>query len=161
MKNEHYVQVQRRKSLRYGEKQHYQDYITIPIELSRFLELQPGQVMRCATKNRAILTYTKAEGKPKNKMAYQEWIKAIGDRTPSAGEQGKTHSQICKEANLSLRSAPAFWVKQAEHDIGLIRRRDGKTHRMLWTRTSAGQHLQKRLRDPTLTELIGDIDTHS
>jgi bifunctional DNA-binding transcriptional regulator/antitoxin component of YhaV-PrlF toxin-antitoxin module len=147
MKTEYYVLVQRRKSLKYGEKQHYQDYITIPAELSRFLGLQPGQVMKCVVNGRGILTYIKAEKKPKNRMTYDDWIREL---TPWMTENGKTYRQICEEANILLKSAPALWVKQAERDIGLIRKRDSKTHRMLWTKTLVTENLRKKFRDVTL-----------
>jgi len=150
MKSEYYVLVQRRKSLKYGEKQHYQDYITIPAELSRFLELQPGQAMKCSVNGRVNLTYVKAEKKPKNRMTYDDWVNAIRELTPLITENGKPYRQICKEANIPLKSAPALWVKQAERDIGLIRKRDSKTHRMLWTKTLVTENLRKKFRDVTL-----------
>lgn len=114
MKSEYYVLVQRRKSLRYGEKQHYLNYLTIPAELSRFLGLQPGQAMKCIVNSRGILTYTKAEKKPKNRITYDDWVNAIRELTPQITENGKTYQQICKEANIPLKSAPALWVTQAK-----------------------------------------------
>ena len=152
MKSEYYVLVQRRKSLKYGEKQHYQDYITIPTELSRFLGLQPGQVMKCVANGRG-LTYIKSESKPRNGMTYHEWVSAIRDLISPVGQNGKTYSQIRKEANIPLKSAPALWVKQAERDIGLTRKRDPKTHQIHWTRIPVTQNLPRQFRDLTLTEL--------
>ena len=151
MKSEHYILVQRRKSVKYAEKQHFQNYITIPIEISRLLGLVPGQVMKCEAKGEGILTYTKAEKKPRNKMAYYDWVNAIKELIPWITENGKTYGQICKEANLPLRSAPALWVRQAERDIGLTRKRDPKTRRIVWTKALAA--LPRKLRDLTLTEL--------
>jgi len=155
LKSEYYVLVQRRKSLRYGEKQHYQDYVTIPAELSRLLGLLPGQVMRCIANGRG-LTYAKSEGKPRNGTTYHDWISTIKDLIPPMGQQGKTYSQIRREANIPLKSAPALWVKQAERDIGLIRRRDPKTHRVLWTKVMAAQNLSSKFRTMTLTEVLAE-----
>jgi len=159
MKSERYVLVQRRKSVKYGEKKNYQDYVTIPADISRSLGLLPRQVMRCVVNGRGVLTYVKAELESEIRMTYGDWINAIRGVIPLVGEQGKTYSHIRREANIRLKSAPALWVKQAERDIGLIRKRDPNTHRLLWTKLSATQNLPRKFKDLTLTELAEDNTT--
>jgi bifunctional DNA-binding transcriptional regulator/antitoxin component of YhaV-PrlF toxin-antitoxin module len=155
MKEEHYVKVQRRKSLKYNDKQHYQYYVTIPIEILCSLALKTGQVMRCTTNGKGILVYSKAEKKKNNKIDYKQWISIIKKFTPPTNKPGKTYQQIRREGNIPLRSAPALWVRQAETDIGLIRKLNSKTRRILWT-ISQHQDSDKQFMEPTLIELIED-----
>jgi len=94
-------------------------------------------------------------------MTYGDWINAIRDFIPLVGEQGKTYSHIRKEADILLKSAPALWVKQAERDIGLIRKQDSKAHRILWTKFSLTQDSPRKSRNLTLTELMENNATKS
>lgn len=153
MKEEYYVKVQRRKSLKYSGKQHYQYYITIPIEISRRLEMELGQIMKCSINGRGILAYSKAEKKVNNQMDYEQWISIVRKFTPPINELGKTYRQIRREGNIPLKSAPALWVRQAKNDIGLTRKIDSKTHRILWTRSQTYDSHMPFI-DPTLNELI-------
>lgn len=147
------MKVQRRKSLKYGDRQHYEYYITIPVEFSRRLGLERNQEMECYINSKGALTYTKAEKKTNNKMIYAEWISILRQFTPEFSEGGKTYRQICKEGGIPLKSAPAFWVKLAETDIGLIRKLDSRTHRILWMKALP------RLRDTKLTEPLHSTET--
>jgi bifunctional DNA-binding transcriptional regulator/antitoxin component of YhaV-PrlF toxin-antitoxin module len=128
-----YVQVQRHKTLKYGERQHYQDYITIPADLSETLGLRPGQVMKCVLSGSGnSLTYIEVTEKPSSgRMKYEEWRDIIRHVAPAAGGW-KTYDQISGEGNISMKTAPAYWVKLAENDIGLIRKRDTRTNRIQW-----------------------------
>jgi hypothetical protein len=73
---------------------------------------------------------------------------------PIAGEW-ETYEQIRKEGGITLQSAPAIWVRQAEKELGLIRTKDSKTHRILWwihKRTNRGEtslHNRKTRSSPT------------
>ena len=159
MKEEYYVKVQRRKSLKYGDKQHYQYYITIPIEISSHLELQTGQIMKCSIKGNGKIIYFKTEKKENNKLNYEQWISIVRKFTPSIHKPGKTYRQICKEGNIPLRSAPALWVKQAQIDIGLTRKMCLKTRRILWT-ISRPEESHIHYATPRLNELASAlIDT--
>ncbi len=134
LKSEYYVQVQRHKTIKYGEKQHHQDYITIPAQLSETLELQSGQIMKCVLNgNGNSLTYTKVTEKP-SRMRYEEWLEKIKPHIPTTGP-GKTYTQICKEAGLIMRAAPADWVHKAQFEIHLNQTKDKQTHHIFWTRT--------------------------
>jgi hypothetical protein len=109
--------------------------------------------MRCSTNNKGTLTYFKAEKKENNKMDYKQWISIVREFTPPLDELGKTYRQIRREGNIPLKSAPALWVRQAKTDIGLTRKIDSKTHRILWTRSQTyDSHI--RFIDSTLNELI-------
>jgi bifunctional DNA-binding transcriptional regulator/antitoxin component of YhaV-PrlF toxin-antitoxin module len=157
-KTEYYMQVQRRKTIKYGTKQHHQDYITIPAELSETLGLQPGQVMKCTLNgNGNSLTYTKtAEKANSKKMGYGEWRDRVKEFTPSTGEPGKTYEQIRREGDIPLRTAPALWVKLAETELGLVRNRDKKSHRVLWSLSATAKKPSSRLmlRDTKLTDIM-------
>lgn len=152
-KTEYYVQVQRRKTIKYGENQHHQDYITIPAGLSNTLDLQAGQIMRCALNgNGNSLIYTRIAEKPaKEKMTYEKWRDRVEKFTPTE-ENGKTYEQIRTEGNIPIRTAPALWVKLAETELGLLRKRHPKTHRILWSLNP--QTSRPALKDTKLTEII-------
>lgn len=149
------MQLQRRKSLKYAEKQHFQDYLTVPIEFSRFLELQPSQTMKCTVNGKGVLVYSAVEQKPiTERLIYQKWLDVVAKLTPTTWP-GKTYSQICREGSISLRSAPALWVRQAENDLGLRRSKDPRTHRILWTRSAleeTGPTERDKLKDTKLTD---------
>ncbi len=153
-KSEYYVQVQRHKTIRYAAKQHYQDYIVIPTQLSETLRLQPGQVMKCVLNgNGNALTYTiTAEKFNHVKLKYDQWLEKIKPHIPT-DTQGKTYHQICIEAGLEMKSAPAEWVHKAKNEIALNNSiRDKKTHLILWSRSEqVKQTIQRKL--PNYTEV--------
>jgi hypothetical protein len=128
---------------------------TCAVEFSRFLELQPSQTMKCTVNGRGVLVYTAVEQKPvTDRLTYQKWLEIVARLTPPTWP-GKTYTQICREGGIGLRSAPVVWVREAEHDIGLKRTMDTKTHRVLWTRQlNAKDHTPRKLRDAKLAELV-------
>jgi hypothetical protein len=146
-KVEYYVQIQRHKTIKYAEKQHHQDYVVIPAQLSETLRLQPGQVMKCVLNGHGdSLTYTTtAEKFNHGKVRYEQWLEKIKPHIPT-GELGKTYHQICIEAGLEMQSAPAEWVHRAKNEIALKNIRDKKTHRILWSRVEyVKQTIQQKL----------------
>jgi hypothetical protein len=77
--------------------------------------------------------YAAVERKPiVERLTCQKWLDAVAKLTPATWP-GKTYTQICKEGGITLQSAPAIWVRQAEKELGLLRRKDPKTHRILWS----------------------------
>lgn len=157
-KPDYYVQVQRRKTIKYRATQHYQDYLTIPAKMSQLLGLQPGQAMRCTlNSDRESLSYTKVVEKPlQKKMTYEEWRDRIHKFIPSANEDGKPFEEIRKEAGIPMLTAPALWVRLAEAELGLTRKRDQKTHRIIWSLASATKLAsgKPKIRDVKLTDLF-------
>lgn len=151
------MQLQRRKSLKYAEKQHFQDYLTVPIEFTRLLGFQPGQTMRCTVNGNGVLMYTAVERKPvAERLTYQKWLNVVAMLTPATWP-GKTYRQICNEGDISLRSAPAIWVRQAEKELSLIRTKDPKTHRILWSldpQKSKPSSRKPTLKDTKLTDIM-------
>ncbi|MGA2625745.1 MAG: hypothetical protein ABSF63_01615 [Candidatus Bathyarchaeia archaeon] len=147
-KTDYYVQVQRHKTIKYAERQHYQDYIVIPSQLSETLRLQPGQVMKCVLNgNGNALTYTTtAEKVNHGKMKYEQWLEKIKPYIPT-NALGKTYRQICVEAGIEMKSAPPEWVHKAKNEIALNNSiRDKKTHRILWSRVEqVKQTIQRKL----------------
>lgn len=135
MKNEYYVKIQSRKTLRYNEKQHYQNYMTLPAELCRLRDIESGQFMRLAITEKGDLICAKVTKVPiKHRQTYEEWLKQIKPHIP-ATPPGKAYAEICKDAGVMQKSAPAIWVNKAKADIGLDQIREVKTHRTLWIRT--------------------------
>jgi hypothetical protein len=151
---EYYVQVQRRKTIKYGPTQHYQDSVTIPAHVSEALKLQPKEILKCILNgNGHSLTYTKVTEKPSSrKMRYEDWRDIVNKVTPIAGEW-KTYEQIRREGNIPIKTAPAYWVKLAEDDIGLIRKRDTRTNRILWALLK-GDPIKSTPRDAKLTDFV-------
>jgi bifunctional DNA-binding transcriptional regulator/antitoxin component of YhaV-PrlF toxin-antitoxin module len=156
---EYFVRVQRRKTVKYGPTQHHQDSVTIPAHVSEALKLQPGQIMKCILNcNGNSLTYTKVKEKPSSeRIRYEDWRDIVRKVAPIA-EEWKTYEQIRREGNIPIKTAPAYWVKLAESDIGLVRKRDTKTNRILW---GLAKGVKKdatsgklTLRDAKLTDLI-------
>jgi hypothetical protein len=155
-KAEYYVQVQRHRTLKYRAKQHHQDYITIPTELSKSLELDAGQIMRCTLNgNGKSITYTKVAGKPiEEKMTYEEWLARIGPHIPT-GPPGKNPFDIYREAGINKESVPAIWLERAKREIVLHSHLSAESHRILWyvTRKEASQ-MPRKMVDQKLTQLI-------
>lgn len=150
------MRVQRHKTIKYGTKQHHQDYLTIPSELSKSLGLQPAQIMKCTLNgDHDSFTCSKATDKPtKHKITYQQWWEKLKPFIPATGK-GKPYEQIRKEAGLRILSAPAIWVKSGEAEFGLLRTKDRKTHKILWSLASEETQsytTMPKLRDMRLTD---------
>jgi hypothetical protein len=154
MKHEHYLKLQGRKTVKYGSKQHHEMTIVVPAEICRLLDLVSGNYMRLALNEKHELIYTKANEKPpRNYLTYERWLTAISKLMPRGGP-GKTYAEICREAGIPHRSAPALWVRMAERDIGLVRNRDRVTRRVLWMMTVRGpSNPLQILRDTKLTDI--------
>jgi hypothetical protein len=76
--------------------------------------------------------YSAIEQKPvTEKLTYQKWLETVARLTPTT-TPGKSYTQIRKEGGITLKSAPTIWVRQAEKELGLIRTKELKTHRILW-----------------------------
>jgi len=133
-KTEYFVQVQRHKTIRYGSTQYYEDYVTIPAHISKALELEPKQVLKCILNgNGTSFVMVKASEKPAlNKMRYEEWLDRIRKHAPPVTGPWKAYAQIRREGGISLAAAPSVWVKLAEKEIGLKRARDPHSHQMMW-----------------------------
>jgi hypothetical protein len=154
IKQEYHVTVQRKKTVKYGEKQHYQQYIILPAPLCLQQKIETGQIFKIKISEEGDLTLSRVKCKPaKAKLTYQEWLQKITPFIPTE-LPGKTCSQICLEAGVPLATAPAIWVKQAETDIGLERLPDPVSHRILWTRTAQqGKGTMQKLKETKLTDL--------
>jgi hypothetical protein len=157
VKAEHYVQLQGRKSLKYGEKQHFQHYLTVPTDFTPPHGFQPGQTFRCTSNGKGVLVYAPVQQKPiTERLTYHKWLDVVSRLTP-ASWPGKTYRQICREGGISLRSAPAIWVRQAEKELGLARTKDPKTHRILWSldlQRSKPSSEKSTLEDAKLTDIL-------
>jgi hypothetical protein len=153
---EYYVQVQRRKTIKYGPTQHYQDSVTIPAHVSEALKLLPKQILKCVLNaNGNSLTYTKVTEKPSSRrMRYEDWRERIKAFTPQANP-GKTYAQIRDQAGIPIKTAPSLWVRLAENDIGLKRSKDRKTHKILWSRAPMVTRIaEQKLKDMKLTDVL-------
>ncbi|HYW02285.1 MAG TPA: hypothetical protein VE862_12510 [Candidatus Acidoferrum sp.] len=146
MKQEFHATFQSKKTGKYGDKQYYQLFLPFPAHLCRLLDIKKGQVIRLINGNGEIIL-KKVESKPMNKRPkYDEWLKEIKPYIPTEAPAGKTYRQICIEAGLDMKAAPAEWVHKAKKDIGLISTRDKKTHRILWFRVEqVKQTFQQKL----------------
>jgi len=158
MNQAYYVKLQGHKTLKYGGKQNYQHYLVLPKALCRIQDLETGQIFKLRLNEDGEIIFSRANRKPaRTKMTYAEWIDRIKPKIPTQAP-GKTYSQICDEAKIHHRSAPALWVRQAEHDIGLVREPDKGTHRVLWLRfapqtSKSMPHVKEmKLTDPKYVE---------
>jgi len=156
-KTEYYLRAQRRKSLKYNDKQRYQDYITIPTQLFEELKLRPGQIMKCMRTGNSLL-YTPVAEKPKqsenkNGMKYEEWANRIRTLTPIG--TWKECNQILKEASAK-NPPPPTWVILAKNEIGLKQKLNLKTRRTLWSLDPQKVRSTSKpaLRDTNLTDII-------
>ena len=89
-------------------------------------------------------------------MKYEEWLAKIKPHIPTTGP-GKTYAQICNDAGLTMKAAPAEWVHKAQIEIGLNKTRDKQTHHIVWTRIVLADGKDRKLketkvRDRTLGE---------
>jgi bifunctional DNA-binding transcriptional regulator/antitoxin component of YhaV-PrlF toxin-antitoxin module len=157
MKQEYHVTVQRKKTGTYGEKQYYQRYMAFPKELCNLYDLEEGQIVRLLINGTGEINLKKVESKPLNKpMKYEEWLAKINPHIPTTGP-GKTYTQICNDAGLTMRAAPAEWVHKAQIEIRLNKARDKQTRHIVWTRAvlpDGKDQKQKegKVRDRTLGE---------
>jgi hypothetical protein len=132
VKSAYYVQVQRHKTVRYGPKQHYQDYVAIPLDISEALELQPRQILKCVLNGSSFTLARVAEKPVLKKISYEEWRDKVERVTPLSTVAWKSYAQIRIDAKIPIRTAPALWVKMAESDIGLRHVKHPKLHLVMW-----------------------------
>ncbi len=152
MKQEYYVTFQSKKTSKYDKKQYRQPFLPFPIELSRLWDIEKGQVVRLAINGDGEIILKKVESKPTNKrMTYEEWLAKIKPRIPTDAP-GKTYRQICVEASLEMKAAPAEWVHRAKNDIALKSIRDKKTHRVLWSYPGSASNVAQRCSENTLAK---------
>lgn len=157
MKQEFFITFQSKKTGKYGKKQYNQPYLPFPIELSRLWDIEKGQIVRLLIIGNGEIILKKVESKPLNKqMKYEEWLAKINPHIPTTGP-GKTYAQICKDAGLTMRAAPAEWVHKAQIEIRLNKTLDKQTHRIVWTRIVLAdgkdqKPKETKLREPTLGE---------
>ncbi len=157
MKQEYYVKIQCKKTQIYENKQHYQRIITLPAPLCRIYDLERGHFVRLIISGNGEIALKKVESKPiHNPMKYEEWLAKIKPHIPTTGP-GKTYAQICKEAGVTMKAAPAEWVHKAQIQIGLNKIRNKQTHRIVWTRAvlpdgKDQKPKETKLREPTLGE---------
>jgi hypothetical protein len=161
VKQQYYIKVQCRKTLKYKDSQYYESYMTLPADLCRFWKLENGQIVRLALDGCERAVLSKAQSKPHiHLITYHDWLSVI---VPILQKNNRlTYGEIRKHTGLVLKSAPAIWVKQAENDIGLVRARDHKTHEIVWSlhssklkmQESVAQKTPPHLRNATLTEIL-------
>jgi bifunctional DNA-binding transcriptional regulator/antitoxin component of YhaV-PrlF toxin-antitoxin module len=159
MRTEYYVKVQCKKTQIYEKtridekKQHYQRIITLPAQLCKVYDLEKGHIVRLVINGNGEITLKKTESKPISMpMKYEEWIAKIKPHIPTSGV-GKTYAEICKEANLTMRAAPAEWVHKAQFEICLNKARDKQTRHIVWTRTALPDGKDQKPKETKLREL--------
>lgn len=153
MKQEYFVKIQRKKTQMYEGKQHYQRTITLPASLCRMYDLDTGQYVRLSFNGNGEITFRKTESRPLQKrMTYEEWLRKIEPHIPTTGP-GKIYTQICKEAGLTMRAAPAEWVHKAQIEIRLKKTRDKQTHHIVWTRIALPERKDQKPKETMLKEV--------
>lgn len=160
MRTEYYVRAQERKTIKYKGKQHLERSMTIPAELSRIWDLKAGQTVRLKWDGNGNVVLTKVSQRPaRARLTYVEWVERLSPFIPEK-EPGKTYQEICKQAGISHGSAPAIWVRQAEKDLGLVRTKDSKTHRTLWSldpQKAKPASIKPASKDMKLTDIMSQL----
>jgi hypothetical protein len=135
MKQEFFVTFQSKKTGKYRDKHYTQSFLPFPTELSRLWDIEKGQTVRLLINGNDEIILNKVQSKPTaERPKYEEWLEKIKPHIPTE-PPGKTYHQICVEADLEMKSAPAEWVHKAENDIGLNNdNKDPKNHQTLWYR---------------------------
>jgi hypothetical protein len=154
-KPEYHVTVQRKKTVKYGEKQNYEQYVILPVPLCKEHSIETGQIFKIKKGEGGVITLTKVNSKPIGaKITYQDWLHRIKPFIPIV-PPGKSPSEICREAGLPLATCPAIWVRQAETDHELERFHDPVTHRIRWARPlkSPQSSPMQKLKETKLTDL--------
>jgi hypothetical protein len=154
-KQRYHVKVQRKKTGRYGKKQHYQKFLTLPAPLCLEQGIETGQIFEIIKGEGGTLTLSRVNSKPVEvKLTYQEWLRSIGRFIPTQ-RPGGVPSAICREAGLPFTTCPAIWVRQAEAERELERFYDPVTRRVRWVRPDKPHQpdSMQKLKDAKLTDL--------
>jgi hypothetical protein len=146
MKQEFFVTFQSKKTGKYGKTQYEQPYLPFPVALGRLWDIEKGQPVRLLVNGNGEIILSKVQSKPRaENLKYEEWLAKIKPHIPTE-PPGKTYHQICVEAGLEMKSAPAEWVHKAKNEIGLKSIRDRRINRVLWFRVGQiKQTIQEKL----------------
>jgi len=125
------MKLQRHLAREVGGKEYYKWVITIPPKHVEALGWKEGDELESRV-NKGSLIIKKADlSKRHPKMTYEEFRDKIAEllkREP----QGLNWTEIKKRLNLPQKVPNNLWVRMMENDIGLIRKLDSRTGKVIW-----------------------------